>query len=162
MTYPRSFNHIGISVPDIGKAVAWYRDILGFSLVSGPYEIDHSTLGGEQAVNVLGFDFRRMRMAHMAAANGVGIELFQLIDPPYQAPGERVEYWKGGIFHLCITDPDIEGLTKRIVESGGRQLSKIWQERPPSVEHRMVYCADPFGIVIEIYTHSYEAMQGWR
>jgi catechol 2,3-dioxygenase-like lactoylglutathione lyase family enzyme len=157
------FNHVGISVPDLDRAIAWYCEVLGFSLISGPNEVDfQQPHGGDQALDVLGRDFRHMRMAHLVSPNGIGIELFHLIEPPHQPHSGRVEYWKGGIFHICLTADDIEGMVKKIVGSGGKQLSKIWLERPPSPEYRMVYCADPFGTVIELYTHSYRAMQERR
>jgi catechol 2,3-dioxygenase-like lactoylglutathione lyase family enzyme len=155
------FNHVGVSIPDLDRGIAWYCEVLGFSLLSGPHAVDfQQPMRGEQACDVLGPDFKRMRMAHLVTPNGVGIELFQLIDPPHEPSSGVVQYWRGGIFHLCITHKDIEGLTHRIVASGGRQLSRIWLERPPSTEHKMVYCADPFGTVIEIYTHDYKEMQG--
>ena len=163
MVVSYDFNHIGISIPDLDAAIAWYHDVLGFDLVSGPFDVHFEPSGtGEQARDVLGRDFKSMRMAHLATPNGIGIELFQLIDPPHEPKRDTVEYWRGGIFHLCLTHKDIEGLTQKIVDHGGRQLSKIWLERPPSTEHKMVYCTDPFGTVIEIYTHSYRAMQGGR
>lgn len=160
--YPRGFNHIGVSVPNVEDAVKWYRDVLGFRLISGPNDIESAAGAESQAQNVLGSDFRKMRMAHLVTSNGIGVELFEIIDPPHQPASDRVEYNRGGIFHFCVTDPDVEGLADRIVATGGNKLSKIWQERPDDKSCRMIYCADPFGIVIEIYSHSYDAMQSWR
>jgi catechol 2,3-dioxygenase-like lactoylglutathione lyase family enzyme len=90
----------------------------------------------------------------LATADGIGIELFQF------ANGERrqknFEYWKTGIFHLCVQDPDLEGLAKRIVENGGRQRMPVRYYYPGEKPYRMVYCEDPFGNIVEIYSHSYE------
>jgi catechol 2,3-dioxygenase-like lactoylglutathione lyase family enzyme len=160
--YPRAFNHVGVAVPDVERAVAWYREVLGFTLISGPNLITSEPPNGLQPLDVLGARFRRMRMAHLVSGNGVGIEFFEAIEPPCRPAADEVSFDRVGIFHLCVTDPDIEGLAERVVQSGGRRLSKVWQERADSSAHRMIYCADPFGIVIEIYTHSYEVMQGWR
>ncbi len=33
-----TFHHVGVAVTDFDKAVAFYRDVLGFRLVSGPFE----------------------------------------------------------------------------------------------------------------------------
>lgn len=54
-----------------------------------------------------------------------------------------------------MIDPDIEGLTKKIVAAGGRQRSQIWSLYP-NRPHSMTYCEDPWGNILEIYTHSYE------
>lgn len=159
---PVAFNHIGIGVSDIEAAVEWYRSILGFRLVSGPFEVRSDGPHGTQAVDVLGLDFRHMRQAHMTSANGIGLELFELIDPPHEHRPDVVEYWKSGPFHFCVTHPDVAGLVARIVEAGGRQLSKVWNERGGGGEYLMCYCRDPFGCVVEIYSHSYEMLQGHR
>jgi catechol 2,3-dioxygenase-like lactoylglutathione lyase family enzyme len=47
-------------------------------------------------------------------------------------------------------------LTKRIVEAGGKQRMPIREYYPNEKPYKMVYVEDPFGIVFEIYTHSYE------
>jgi catechol 2,3-dioxygenase-like lactoylglutathione lyase family enzyme len=161
-TYPRSLNHVGVGVADIDAAICWYQEVLGFRLFAGPREVSVESPGGEQAQDVLGKEFRQMRIAHLTTGSGVGVELFQSIDPPHQRRSTEVEFWKSGVFHFCVTDPDIETLTARIVASGGKQLSQIWNDRPADARYKMVYCQDPFGTLIEIHTHSYEIVQGWR
>ena len=44
---------------------------------------------------------------------------------------------------------------KKISESGGNKRSKIW-DLVPNKGYKIVFCEDPFGNVIEIYTHGYE------
>jgi catechol 2,3-dioxygenase-like lactoylglutathione lyase family enzyme len=88
------------------------------------------------------------------------IELFQLLDPPHDRREPSLEYWKSGFFHICVTDPNIEELATRIAASGGRQRSKIWRINPETEVYRLCYCEDPFGNIIEIYTHNYETMYG--
>ena len=44
---------------------------------------------------------------------------------------------------------------QKISKSGGKQRNKIW-DLVPNKGYRIVFCEDPFGNVIEIYTHSYE------
>lgn len=90
----------------------------------------------------------------MTSANGIGIEVFASMEPP-QSHGVLEER----SIHICITEPDIDGLVARIIATGGRQLSKIWQDRVDQPTYRMAYCTDPFNNVIEIATHSYELMQ---
>jgi hypothetical protein len=48
----------------------------------------------------------------------------------------------------------------RIVKHGGKQLSDIWATEPESTDHKICYCQDLFGNIIEIYSHSYEQMYG--
>ena len=135
----RALDHVGISVPDIEAAVAWYRDVLG-------------SYFGQIVADIYGADFRGMKIAHLATADGVGIELFQFVA---NAPQEdNFEYWKDGIYHICILDPDIEDLVKRIEESGGRRRSKVWRLWPDK-PYRICYCEDPWGTIVEVSSHPY-------
>jgi catechol 2,3-dioxygenase-like lactoylglutathione lyase family enzyme len=158
-----AFNHIGLTVPDIDRAIDWYGAVLGFRLIfrrTLEYRPDVP-----EVREVFGDTFRRAHQAHMLGANGVGIELFQFLDPPVRAPAEHFAYAETGIFHLCITDPDIEGLVARIVAHGGKQRTKVWQflhDRP----YKLAYCEDPFGNIVEAFSHSYAEvfgnMPGWH
>lgn len=161
LTSPRPLHNIGIGVSDIDAAIKWYEDVLGYRVFTGPVllTLENDTRG--QLRNVLGARFRKLKIAHLSTGSGCGLELFQSIDPPHERRTEDAEYWKSGTFHFCVTDPDIEGLVARIKAHGGKQLSEIWDDRPPK-NYRMVYCQDPFGTLIEIHTHSYEIVQGWR
>jgi catechol 2,3-dioxygenase-like lactoylglutathione lyase family enzyme len=160
-TQPRPLHHVAIVVGDIQAAINWYRDVMGYRVFTGPIELSLEMDTRGQLRDVLGPKFRRLRIAHLSTSSGWGLELFEPIDPPFERPAEDVELWRGGPFHICVTDPDIEGLIERIVATGGRQLSKIWDDRPPH-NFRMVYCQDPWGTLIEVHTHPYEIVQGWR
>ena len=59
-----------------------------------------------------------------------------------------------------MTDPNIEQLADRIASSGGRQRSKVSRINSTTNEYRLCYCEDPFGNIIEIYTHNYETLYG--
>ncbi len=153
------FNHVGIGVADIHAGTRFYQNVLDCRVVEAPFEVRDTDDGGEQTIDVLKPPrFRRMFMAHLATADGVGIELFQLVDPPHEPRVPELEYWKSGLFHFCITDPDVAGRVERIVANGGRQLSKVWVNRPPNKE--IVYCCDPWGTILEVYSHPYTEMYG--
>lgn len=161
LTIPRAVNHVGVGVADIVRAIEWYRDVLGFTLLQGPLQVRADPgYRANEVRDVLGQDFNEMLQAHMVSVNGVGIELFQLIDPPHQKREPSLEYWKSGWFHICVTDPNVEELAARIAASGGRQRSKIWRINGSTAEYRMCYCEDPFGNIVEIYTHNYETLYG--
>lgn len=149
----RALDHVGISVPDIDAALAWYRDVLGCYVLMEPMEAaaDDSHFG-RIVGDIFGPGFQGMRIAHLATADGVGIELFQFTgNAPQEMP---FAYWKTGIFHIAILEPDIEGLAKRIDESGGRQRSKVWKLWPDK-PYKVCYCEDPWGNIVEISSHPY-------
>lgn len=45
---------------------------------------------------------------------------------------------------------------EKIIKVGGKQRMPIREYYPNEKPYKMVYCEDPFGNIIEIYTHSYE------
>jgi catechol 2,3-dioxygenase-like lactoylglutathione lyase family enzyme len=159
VVHPRAFSHVGITVPDIDKAIEWYGEVLGFTLLAGPMMV----LGGEGATgeasgDIFGAAMGSFRLAHMAGANGMGLEVFEFVDPEVEVPEDNFEYWKIGIFHFCVVDSDIEGLAGRIAGAGGKQRSKVWS-LAPGKPYKVCYCEDPWGNIVEINSHSYE--QTW-
>ncbi len=149
-------NHIAVSVPDLDQAVKWYKEVLGFTTVKEAVEFvadDSST--GKIVKDIHGPKLKKMRMAWLSSANQVGFEIFEYIEPKAERRINNFEYWKSGFIHICITNPDIKGLCKRISQTGGKQRSEIW-ELNPEKGVKIAFCEDPFGNIIEIYSHSYE------
>jgi len=103
---------------------------------------------------VFGAGWERLRIAHLSTADRVGIEIFEF--PENHAPDENLNYRQHGTFHFCIQDPDVEGVVEKIVAAGGKQRMPIREYYPGEKPYRMCYVEDPFGIVFEIYSHSYE------
>lgn len=145
-------SHIGVSVPDIDAAVAWYRDTLGFTVLRGPFTVDESSLNAPLARDIYGPRWQAMRQAHLSAGNNVGLELFQFLTPATAEPSDW-DYTRPGFFHLCVVSRDIVALIDRIVAAGGRQRTAVHH---PSSRYALCYCADPWGNAIEINDHSYE------
>ncbi len=154
--YPRAFSHIGITVPDLEKAIEFYTGVMGWYLLMGPEVIkeEKETAIGQMCIDVFGTGWKEFKIAHISTSDKVGIELFQF--PAKPASGGGFEPFKTGIFHFCVQDPDIEGLAEKIVEAGGRQRMPIREYFPGEKPFKMVYMEDPFGNIIEIYSHSYE------
>jgi lactoylglutathione lyase family protein len=154
--YPRSFSHIGITVPDIHKAVAFYQEVMGWYIIMEPSTVtkERETAIGQMCIDVFGEDWETFEIAHMSTSDGIGIELFSFPNTAYEKP--KFNPFKTGLFHFCVQDPDIENLTNKIVEHGGKQRMPIREYYPNDKPYKMVYVEDPFGVVFEIYTHSYE------
>ncbi len=154
--YPRSFSHIGITVPDIAKAVGFYQKVMGWYVIMAPSKVkkERDTAIGQMCIDVFGDDWEEFEIAHMSTSDGIGIELFSFPHGKKETP--EFNPFNTGLFHFCVQDPEIENLTKTIVEHGGKQRMPIREYYPNDKPYKMVYVEDPFGIVFEIYTHSYE------
>ncbi|OBH02359.1 VOC family protein [Mycobacterium sp. E3247] len=157
-----AINHVGVTVPDIHAAIGWYGTVLGFRCIMGPRVL--KTAEHAEAAGVFGRRFHEAWQAHLLSGNSVGIELFQFIDPPTGGPrptGEEVPWVERGLWHLCITHPDVAAMADHIVDHGGKLLAAPYHFVPgrPWV---LAYTADPWGTVIEIMSHSYaEAFSNW-
>ena len=115
MTHPRAFNHVGITVTDIDEGVRWYQNVLGCQVVMPPMDArEDGSHFARIVADIFGKGFKRLRIAHLSTAEGVGIELFQFYKPRSTLRKPNFDYAKTGIFHICITDPDIRGLAKKI------------------------------------------------
>lgn len=155
----RPIAHIGLTVPDLEAAIAWYGDVLGYEPLAPTGELR----SGDGPHGVIADDlwkeaFTTVKVAHLGCDEGGVLELFEFATPE-PVSSEQYEYWRVGWSHICVVDPDIEGLVATIVASGGRQISRIWTlfEGHP---YRMAYTLDPWGNMVEIYTHSHAETYG--
>ncbi len=158
---PLVVNHVGISVPDVVAAIDWYADVFGFRCIMGPRVMRPSAAATAETGLILGPRFREAWQAHLLTASGVGLELFQFLEPATEPGSAEIEYWRQGLWHLCLTDSDVAGAAQRIVEAGGTQASPV-AEFVPGRPYQLVYCRDPWGTTIEIMSHSYaEVFASW-
>lgn len=154
--YPRTFSHIGISVPDLEKAVDFYHNVLGWYVIMPPTDVteDNSAIG-QMCTDVFGEGWERFRIAHLSTGDRIGIELFEFKNQ--ENPEDNFEYWKTGIFHFSVQDPNLEELVEKIVAAGGKKrMAEPRYYYPGEKPYRMIYMEDPFGNILEIYSHSYE------
>ena len=154
--YPRSFSHIGITVPDINKAVQFYKKVMGWYVIMPPMNVKKESGMGQMTKAVFGEDWEEFDIAHMSTSDGIGIELFSFPHGIKEGPGFKP--FDTGLFHFAVQDPDVDNLTKKIVEQGGKQRMPVTDLFPDDKSYKMVYVEDPFGVVFEIYSHSYEVM----
>lgn len=154
-TFPKTFSHVGISVPDLEAAVTFYKEVMGWYVIMEPNVVkeESDTAIGKMCIDVFGAGWGSFKIAHLSTGDRIGVEMFEFQNN--ETPTE-FEYWKTGTFHFCIQDPNIEALVEKIVAHGGKQRMPIREYYPDEKPFKMVYVEDPFGLVFEIYTHSYE------
>ncbi|HCZ05814.1 MAG: hypothetical protein PWP37_136 [Thermotogota bacterium] len=159
-SYRYAFNHVGVSVTDLEKAIEFYREVFGLKLIMGPAEIKNDdTVIGRLCNDIFGEKMQHFRIAHMTTVDGIGIELFEFKDPKAERRENNFEYWKTGIFHMAFTTSNMEESIKKIEEHGGKVRSQVWEAFP---NRRLVYCEDPFGNIFELYDCTYSEMYANR
>jgi catechol 2,3-dioxygenase-like lactoylglutathione lyase family enzyme len=153
-------NHIGMTTPDILATIRWYESVLGFRLIMGPRVLEAAGASPETR-QIYGEGFRRAYQAHMLAGNGVGIEVFQFLEPAVDEPEPTMHYTRRGFSHLCLTVEDVPADVAAVVAAGGSQISDP-AYFVPGRPWQLAYCRDPWGVTLELMSASYaEAFANW-
>lgn len=162
--YPRSIVHVGLTVTDIDAAIKWYTKVFGWTRLMDPApSVANEGYMGELAANLYGPEFKKNKMAMLSTGNGCDVEIFEYVEPQSKKFVQEAKPWRPGWWHICVMDPDIEGLVKRIVANGGKQISKIWDTAPGTgLPFKICYTQDPWGNYIEVSSRSAEFMMGPR
>ena len=71
--YPKTINHIAVSVSNLEEAMKWYTEILGFTVINPPVEIvaDDFLIGIEMK-DIHGPKLKKMRMAWLSSVQSSG------------------------------------------------------------------------------------------
>jgi hypothetical protein len=108
---------------------------------------------GQLCIDVFGKGWGSFRIAHMSTGDKIGAEMFEFKNN--ETPKD-FEYCRTGAFHSCVQDTDIEGLVAKIVAHGSKQRMPIREYCPKETPYKMCYVEGPFGLIFEVYSHSYE------
>jgi len=157
------FNHVALSVPDLDKAIEWYSKHFGFRRIRPDGEMDHAK-GPNYLAKVYGDKLHKVRIAWLTTGNSVGFELFQFIDPPVKQPDLEnwtleEQYQRGGVFHICLTVPDPDAVCDIACEDGATRIGETVETYDGE---KTSYLRDPWGIVIELMSCSFEQLLGNR
>lgn len=144
--------HVGLCVPDLDAAAAWYCDVFGFELLEAPRALAGTDERSARVLrDVFGASFRSARIAQLGIAGDVGLELFEFVDPPTSRPVEP-SYFHAGVSHVCFQTAELEATIERVRAKGGKVRTEVWRERP-GLPHRFVHFEDPFGNLLELHSH---------
>ncbi len=105
-------NHTGISVRDMARSLAFYRDLLGLELIFDSDVDDVPPLNA-----VVGMDNARGRVAWLRAGDTM-IELWQWDHPEGRPLPDDYRPADKGVTHYALETDDVDGLYRRIVDAG--------------------------------------------
>ena len=100
-------NHVGVAIPDMDAAIAFYRDTLGASDISEPFEMP------EQGVKVCFVD---------TPDGGTQVELLAPLSDDSPIAGFLAKNPLGGQHHLCFEVPDVQAARAEFEGQGKRIL----------------------------------------
>lgn len=134
------FNHVGISVADIDRSIAFYRDVLGLRQL-----MDIMPFGGEQFEAIMDIPGVNGRMC-MMGGDTLQLELFEFAEAKEKDPNYPVS--DRGYSHFGVFVEDIDATYERLRSDGVRIHCPVVTFMGGSM--RAAYCRDPDGNVFEI------------
>ena len=100
-------NHVGVAIPDMDAAIAFYRDTLGASEIPEPFDMP------EQGVKVCFVD---------TPDGGTQVELLAPLSDDSPVAGFLAKNPLGGQHHLCFEVPDVQAARAEFEGQGKRIL----------------------------------------
>jgi len=136
-------DHTGITVSNLERSLAFWRDVLGFELS----HTAHQT--GELAREITGVTGAEIKLAVLKTPGGHKIELLE-----YLAPGDRkrtdVRPCHVGHVHVALLVDNLDAVLDKIAASGWRAAGEPQTLKTgPNAGKRVVYVRDPDGTTIE-------------
>jgi glyoxylase I family protein len=135
-------DHTGITVANLERSLAFWRDVLGFELSHRPHQI------GDLASEITGVPGAEISIA-VLKGYGHKIELLEYLDPPdrkhvYLRPCDV------GSVHVALLVDDLDAVLTTIAASGWKAAGKPQTLKSgPNAGKRVVYVRDPDGTTIE-------------
>ena len=138
----RGIHHAAISTGNLERALAFYRDLLGFEVV---LEAGWPS-GTEVADKITGLKGSSARWVMLRAGNAF-VELFQYDSPPPKQGDPDRPVCDHGVSHLCLDVTDLDGEYERLKAAG---MTFHCPPQDLGAVFRTTYGRDPDGNVIEL------------
>jgi len=138
-----STNHTSFTVSDVERSVAFYRDLLGFRLLS----LAERPQGfAEIATGIPG---AHLKIAYLEAPGGHRLELVQYLSPPGAKLDTRTN--NVGSAHLALNVDDLRQVYQEFNAKGVRFKGEpIEVPAGPNKGNLMVYMLDPDDFTLEL------------
>ena len=144
----RGVNHIGMTVPDIAEATAFFTDVLGCAKATsfGPFRDDEGTF----MQDLLNVDPRAVinEITLIRCGNGSNIELFD-----YDAPDQQTTFPRNsdiGGYHVAFYVDDIDAAAEYLKGKGIRTLlGPLPVTEGPAAGQTILYFYTPWGLQME-------------
>ena len=137
-----SADHTGITVSNLERSLAFWRDVLGFELSHTAHQ------NGELAQEITGVEGAELKLAVLKTPGGHKIELLEYLAP---ADRKRTNFRPCdiGFVHVALLVEDLDVVLADIAASGYKAAGKPQTlTRGPNAGKRVVYVRDSDGTTI--------------
>jgi len=157
-------DHIGLTVPDLDNAVAFYTDVLGGTELyrMGPFDsaeippMEDGRDWAEAHVNVAG---ARLNIAMVQIGPNLMLELFEYEKPTDRntTPPRNCDY---GGHHIAFKVDNLEAAKTYLAERGCQVMAgPIVLDEGPCAHTKVNYVLDPFGNQLELVEYETQAFE---
>jgi catechol 2,3-dioxygenase-like lactoylglutathione lyase family enzyme len=137
-------DHTGITVSNLERSLAFWRDVLGFELS----HTAHQT--GEMAREITGVLGAELKLAVVKTPDGHKIELLEYLAPAGRKRHVDVRPCDVSFAHVALVVDNLDEVLSAIDASGWKAAGKPQTlQSGPNVGKRVVYVRDPDGTTIE-------------
>jgi catechol 2,3-dioxygenase-like lactoylglutathione lyase family enzyme len=137
-------DHTGITVSNLERSVAFWRDVLGFELS----HTAHQT--GEMASEITGVPGAELKLAVLKTPGGHKIELLEYLAPAGRKRHVDLRPCDVGHVHVAFIVDDLDAILSAIEASGWKAAGKPQTLKAgPNTGKRVIYVRDPDGTTIE-------------
>jgi catechol 2,3-dioxygenase-like lactoylglutathione lyase family enzyme len=143
MSFALSANHVGLTVSNLERSIAFYRDLLGFNVA---YERGEVT--AEYMPRLVGIPGARLKIAGLDIP-GLHVDLVEYIEPKGAArPGPTSDL---GNVHVGFTVDDLREAYRQLSAAGVQFKSEpVSPTVGPNKGGWAIYFVDPDGITLEM------------
>lgn len=136
-------DHTGITVTNLERSLAFWRDVLGFELSHRAHQT------GDLASEIAGVPGAEISLAVLKTPTGHKIELLEYLAPPERKHIEPRPCDVGSV-HIALTVDDLDAVVSAIAASGWKAAGEPQTLRSgPNAGKRVVYVRGPDGTTIE-------------
>jgi methylmalonyl-CoA/ethylmalonyl-CoA epimerase len=129
-------DHVGIAVPDLDVAIAWYHDHLGMIVL-------HEEVNDDQGIR------EAMLSVRGAAVGSAQVQLMAPIDDS-SAIAKFIDKRGPGIQQLAYRVSDLDALSERLTEQGIRLLYDVPRRGTANSRINFIHPKDAGGVLIEL------------
>jgi catechol 2,3-dioxygenase-like lactoylglutathione lyase family enzyme len=138
-----SADHTGITVSNLERSLAFWRDVLGFELSHTAHQ------KGELAQEITGVERAEIKLAVLRTPGGHKIELLEYLAPS-DCKCADLRPCDVGFVHVALLTDDLDAVLERIAAFGWKAAGKPQiLKLGPNTGKRVAYVRDPDGTTIE-------------
>jgi catechol 2,3-dioxygenase-like lactoylglutathione lyase family enzyme len=153
------FAHVGVCVPDVAAATAWYSEVLGLEVLSPPYRMAGEAIERDMGELVPS----PVVLTASIVGFGAGDHVLELIEYPEALappPGSGApSITRPGLTHIGLLCDDLDR-TRSELEARGVEFLTAGAADVAGL--RTTWCTDPWGTVIILLEKTSGALPYWQ